>query len=184
MIRLSPTATKATHARLCVIDTALVSRKASDSRENKRHREIHTFHEGDDDALQRMLNAIQPSSYIRPHRHIIPPKAESLLLLQGSLAFVAFEEDGGVQDSGLVLLDQKVETVGVDYRAGTWHTFFALAPDTVIFEVKPGPYDSATDKEFAPWAPDENSERSVLYLAELEDRFRRYFGLPQRQWQW
>src|SRR5436309_2579415 len=46
MIRLYPTATKATHARLCVIDTALVSRKASDSRENRRHREIHTFHEG------------------------------------------------------------------------------------------------------------------------------------------
>src|SRR6266511_2048864 len=84
MIRISPTATKATHARLCVIDTALVSRKASDSRENRRHREIHTFHEGNDDALQRMLNAIQPSSYIRPHRHIIPPKAECLLLLQGS----------------------------------------------------------------------------------------------------
>jgi len=183
MIRISPTATKAGHSRLCLIDSALVSQKASDSRKNERRREIHTFHDGDGDTLQRMLNALQPSSYIRPHRHIRPPKAEALLLIQGSLAFVAFKDDGDIEDTGLVLLDPKVGKFGVDYRAGTWHTFFALTPDTVIFEVKPGPYDAATDKEFAPWAPDESSDQGVVYLAGLDDRFRKHFQLPPRSWE-
>ena len=38
-----------------------------------------------------MLNAIQPGSYIRPHRHLDPPKSESLILLQGMLGYVSFQ---------------------------------------------------------------------------------------------
>ncbi len=147
MIRISPTATQSTHARACVIDTALVLQKASDSRNNDRRREIHAFHEGSGDTLQRMLNALQPSSYIRPHRHANPAKAENILLIQGSLAFVVFTQDGGIDD--FLLLDQKAGNVGIDCKAGVWHTFFALMPDTVIFEVKPGPYDAANDNECA-----------------------------------
>ena len=29
-----------------------------------------------------MLNAIEPQSYIRPHRHLIPPKVEVFLVLR------------------------------------------------------------------------------------------------------
>ena len=54
------------------------------------------------------------------------------------------------------------------------------APDTVIFEVKPGPYDAATDKEFAPWAPPEGDPRAHAYLIQLEDQFRQHFSLPER----
>jgi hypothetical protein len=44
--------------------------------------------------LHRMLNAIEPGSYIRPHRHQSPPKPESIIVLSGSLALVKFGGDG------------------------------------------------------------------------------------------
>ena len=52
-----------------------------------------------------------------------------------------------------------------------------------IFEVKPGPYRPATDKDFAPWAPPEYSLEAPAFLAGIEDAFRRLWGLPPRSWQ-
>jgi hypothetical protein len=43
----------------------------------------------------------------------------------------------------------------------------ALSETAVCFEVKAGPYDAATDKEFAPWAPREGDPSAPEYLAKL-----------------
>jgi len=37
----------------------------------------------------------------------------------------------------------------------------------VCYEVKPGPYLQANDKEFAPWAPREGDPDAARYLEEL-----------------
>lgn len=182
IVRISAAATKSCHETVAVINEDLVRRKASDARRSERGREIHIFHEGDADPLQRMLNVIQPGSYIRPHRHLHPPKAESFVLLAGALGYASFGEDGLPEDGGLILIDPARHVYGCDIRAGVWHTIFALAPDTAIFEVKPGPYDPEVDKEFAPWAPAEHSGEAAAFLAELEDGFRRLWGLPARSW--
>jgi cupin fold WbuC family metalloprotein len=183
IIRISAAATRSGHKTVALIDRNLVERKASDAKRSDRKREIHNFHEGDSDPLQRMLNAVQPGSYIRPHRHLNPPKAESIILLQGQLAYVSFSDDGLPEEGGLVLLDVSRGVYGCDFRPGVWHTIFALAPNTVLFEVKPGPYDPAADKEFAPWSPPEHTPEAAAFLAELEDGFRRLWGLPPRPWE-
>ena len=180
--RISPAATKSQHNIVTTIDQALVDQKAQDARASQRQREIHVLHTGDEDTLQRMLNAFQPSSYVAPHRHISVPKAEAVVVLQGSLGFVYFDEDGSYQEENFFLIDPKKGIHGIDYRAKVWHTFFALEPDTVVFEVKPGPYDAATDKEFASWAPKEGEEKALPYLIKLEDHFRQHFQLPTRIW--
>ena len=129
-----------------------------------------------------MLNAVQPKSYIVPHRHIAVPKAESLVILKGSIGFIGFNDDGSIDEDAVFHLSAGSERFGIDYRAGVWHAFFALEENTVLFEVKPGPYDSSTDKEFAPWAPPENSPEALPYLASLEDFFRERFSLEKRTW--
>ena len=171
--RVSPMATRSTHQDVCVIDQTLISEKASDSRANARKREIHAFQATETEGLQRMLNAIQPGTYIRPHRH--PAKVESLVLIQGALGFVTFEEDGTIVDDRMILLNRDNGNFGIDCRAGFWHTFIAMAPDTVVYEVKAGPFDAATDKEVPVWAPPENTSEGLSYLADLEARFRRRF---------
>ena len=183
IIRISAAATKSCHETVAVIDHKLVERKAGDAARSARRREIHVFHEGDPDLLQRMLNAIQPGSYVRPHQHLHPPKAESLIVLQGALAYVSFGEDGLPQEGNSIPIDPARGVYGCDIRPGVWHTIFALAPDTVLFEVKPGPYGPGVDKEFASWSPAENTPQAVVFLAGLEDRFRRLWGLPPRPWE-
>ena len=95
------------------------------------------------------------------------------------LAYVSFSDDGTPEEDGLLLIDAERGVYGCDIRPGVWHTIFALVPDTVIFEVKPGPYSPAGDKDFAPWAPQEYSPEAAVFLAELEDGFRRLWGLPR-----
>ena len=180
--RVSPIATRSLHEMLLLVDMALLDRKSEDAAKSKRKREIHAFHLGNEDNLQRMLNAIQPGSYIRPHRHLEPPKAEVIVILRGSLGYVPFDERGNPLDGQFILLDAKRGTFAVDSRAGLWHTFFALEENTVVFEVKPGPYDPDTAKDFAHWAPAEDEADAMKYLMGIEDRFRSVLGLACRQW--
>jgi cupin fold WbuC family metalloprotein len=162
------------------VDGELIRTKAAAARASKRGREIHIFHSGDEDLLQRMLNAMQPGSYVTPHRHLATGKDESVVLLQGSIGFVPFHDDGEIDEDHLVLLSRDSGVMAFDCRPHVWHTFFALEPDTVVFEVKKGPFDAAVDKEFAPWAPVEGSPEAGAYLAGLEDKLRSHFGLQGR----
>ena len=175
--RISSAATLSQHEMATPINQALIDQKAQDARDSDRRRDIHVLHTGDEDTLQRMLNALQPGTYVTPHRHVAVPKAEAVVVLQGSLGFVRFADDGSYDAQHFVYINPKQGTFGVDYRAGVWHTFIALEPDTVVFEVKPGPYDAATDKEFAPWAPAEGEAAAIDYLRTLESHFREHFGL-------
>ncbi len=182
ILRVSPFATRSTHERWGVIDRALVEQKIEDAKKNARKREIHNLHFSDQDAFHRMLNSIQPGSYIRPHRHLDPPKDEGFVLLKGSAGFVLFDAEQGLKKKESILLDIERGIYGIDIRAGVWHTLFSLEPDTVLYEVKSGPYTPITDKDFAPWSPPDNSPEKDAFLIELEDEFRRYWNLTPRAW--
>ena len=129
------------------------------------------LHRDASDRLQRMLNAIEPDSYIRPHRHRMPPEPEPLVLLSGSAGFVVFDDDGRPDPTNSIHLHPSKGAMGLDCREAVWHTFFALEPGTVLFEIKPGPYDPSAEKEFAPWAPAEGSAEASHYLDSLRTEF-------------
>ena len=179
--RVSPLATQAPAARFTVVDAALVAGKARDAAVNARLREIHRFHCDDAETLHRMLNALQPGTFIRPHRHLTPPKAEIFVLLSGLLGFIAFDEAGHFGAADCLVLDRARGNLAVDIPAGTWHGLLALAPDTVALECKPGPYVAVADKDFAPWAPAAESAQAWAYRQALEARFRVLTGLPPSQ---
>lgn len=151
-------------------DLALMTRERlseaiRESRKSPRGRIIAPLHRSQSDPLQRMLNAMQPGSYVRPHRHLDPPKAEAVIVLRGAVLFVTFFEDGGIRD--YLVLEANSETFGVDLVPGHYHTLAALKPDTVIYEVKTGPYEETTDKSFAPWAPAEGTTEAQNFLRNL-----------------
>jgi cupin fold WbuC family metalloprotein len=134
------------------------------SRESPRKRIILPLHKKVEDSLQRMLNILQPGSYIRPHRHPAR-RAESLIVLSGTLLYLTFDDHGAVLER--LMLKAGSAQFGVDTEGGIYHCFMALEPDTVLFEVKPGPYDADGDKQFAPWAPEEYSAEAAAYLEDL-----------------
>ncbi len=180
--RLSPLATISRHQSWSLIGDDVLSQKLAHAQDNPRKREIHILHDGHDDPLHRMLNAILPGSYVQPHRHAAPPKSEAIAVLSGAIGFVAFDEEGNAADEDFVIVDPRRGTYVLDIRPGVWHTFISLAPDTVMLEVKPGPYAAADDKDFASWAPKPDTPDAMIYLKALEDRCRRLFGLPPRDW--
>ncbi len=148
-------------------DTVLIGAKLIDqvvegSRLSPRKRMILPFHKAPEAPMHRMLNAMQPYSYIQPHRHLHPPKAESVIVLQGALLCFLFSTEGIVEEVHTLAAGSAV--FGIDSEPGVFHTFLALAEDTVIFEVKPGPYQAGSDKDFAPWAPAEGSQDVKGYM--------------------
>ena len=148
-----------------VLDAALIQRAVTGSRQSPRGRVILPLHLSEADPYQRMLNAVQPGSYIRPHRHRDPPKGETVIVLRGAVRFFTFQEDGAIANG--VVLAAAAGPVGLDVRPGVYHTFAALEADSVVFEAKTGPYDERVDKDFAPWAPVEGSPEALSYLKQL-----------------
>lgn len=132
------------------------------SRLSPRKRMILPFHKSDDALLHRMLNAIQPQSYIPPHRHFTSQKCESIILLRGAICYFTFNEKGSI----LQKYHLKAGTLqfGVDTEPNIFHTFIALEENTVIYEVKNGPYVRETDKDFPEWSPAEDSKGAKEYL--------------------
>jgi len=171
MKRLSPAATESAHDRVAWIGADLLDQKNADAASNTRRREIHRFHAADGDACHRMLNAMEPGTYVQPHRHRHPPKDEAILVLRGSIGVVCFDDDGRVIESETRAMRAGGPCRGVDLRAGVWHTFVVLEPGTVVYEVKAGPYEPASDKDFATWAPKPHAPEATAYLQALESRF-------------
>lgn len=126
----------------------------------------HNFHELSD-VVQKMLNAIEPDSYIRPHRHITPERSEMFLVLTGRGAVIIFDNDGGIKE--VYKLEVGQDILGIDIYPGVWHTVLALETGTVFMEVKEGPYVAISDKDFAPWAPAPGDDQYKKYMVGLQE---------------
>ena len=149
-------------------ERAQVGRVVQASRESPRGRIILPFHKTAADACHRMLNALQPGSYIRPHRHLSPPKSETILVLKGSICFVIFGSGGIISDH--FTLTAGSDRFGIDVEPGAYHTLIALETDTVVFEIKPGPFSPAATGDYADWAPEEGHAAAGPYLDKLRQK--------------
>src|SRR5579862_4628237 len=67
--------------------------KAAVKASAKRRARINTHPDGED-ALHEMIIAIDPSSYIRPHKH--PGKSEAFHVVEGEVDVVMFDDHGGI----------------------------------------------------------------------------------------
>lgn len=140
-----------------------------EARDSVRMRKNYNLHPNDAFCCHRLLNAIEPGSFIQPHRHLDPNKDESMVILRGRLGVVAFDEGGAVTGTHLL---QAGDAVVVDIPHGEFHTVLSLEPGTVFFETKGGPYLPLTSEEKAPWAPVEGDGSVNAYLASLVAMFR------------
>lgn len=119
------------------------------------------------DPIQRFFNVVCAGTYVRPHRHA-HGRFELFVLLSGGAGVLVFDEQGEVAETHLLAPDA---LAAVEIPGGVLHTVVSLAPRTVLFEVKPGPYRSLTDKDFAPWAPAEGEPQAADLVARWEAVF-------------
>jgi cupin fold WbuC family metalloprotein len=115
------------------------------------------------DPIQRLFNAIEPESYVRPHCHSDPPRWEVFVAIRGSAVVLTFDDSGAV--SQRTVIGPSEPAAAVEIPGEVWHTVASLAPGTVLFELKPGPYSPLQDKDFATWAPAEGDPICIRLTA-------------------
>lgn len=139
------------------------------AKESPRRRKNYNFHSSDDDMCHRLLNAMEPDSYIQPHRHLDSNKDETLIVLRGKMGLVIFGDNGDIEEKSFMEPNGDVLVANIPYRK--YHTWVSLAPDSVFFEAKGGPYRPLSPDEKAPWAPEEGDPSSQTYLADIKKMF-------------
>ena len=148
-----------------IIDRDRLDQLSRAAAESERRRKNLNLHGDNADVCQRLFNAMEPGAYIRPHRHLDPPKAECFLAIRGRMALVVFADNGDIER--VVLFGSGCEALAVDLPAGSWHSMVALEPGSIFFETKPGPYTPHAAKDLAPWAPAEGTPEAIDFLAGL-----------------
>ncbi|MDO8706540.1 MAG: WbuC family cupin fold metalloprotein [Sulfuricaulis sp.] len=152
-----------------IINRELLEKVASLARESPRRRRNYNFHETASDACHRLLNAIEPDSYIQPHCHREITKEETLIVVRGRLGVILFDDHGAV--TAAVALVPASESVGVNIPHGVYHTLVALESGSVFFEAKAGPFVPLMPDEKASWAPAEGDAQAASYLKKIKQRF-------------
>lgn len=119
-----------------LIDKKLLDEVSARAKASERLRMNYNLHDALDSKAQRLFNALEPGTILPIHRH--RNTAETYILLRGRID-VMFYDDKGVEVERFALNPQE-GNYGVHIPKGQWHTLEVLEKDTVIFEVKDGPY--------------------------------------------
>ena len=143
-----------------IFDKAEQEKLFEAARTRERLRMNHNIHPELSDPVQRLFNAMQPLSYVQPHRHIGSDAWEAFVLVQGEGVALTFDENGTVTHRAHLCADGARM---VEIPTSTYHTVLALTEDTLFFELKRGPYDPNKAKDFAVWAPMEKEEGAHAY---------------------
>lgn len=130
-----------------LIDNKLMDDLLEKATTNVRKRVNFDLRDSAEDTSQRMLNALQPSSFIDIHRH--PNTSETIVLLRGAVTEIFFDDKG--VESERYELSVASGKIGLQIPAGTWHTLIPREP-SVIIEVKDGKYDPVLGTDI--WARD------------------------------
>jgi cupin fold WbuC family metalloprotein len=147
---------------------ASISEQASTSSRQRLNYNFHEHHE----RVQRFLNVLQPGTYVRPHRHLRAPDVngfEFFLVLQGAIGMLVLDAEGNVLYTERVAANGN--TRAIELAEATYHTLVALEPNTVMLELKEGPYNPKTDKDFLKQFPSEGEEGTQQWIEKWESCF-------------
>jgi cupin fold WbuC family metalloprotein len=140
-----------------------LSTEATRSPRRRKNLNVHPVLE---DPVQRLFNAMEPGTYVRPHRHARDNGWELMVVVRGAFAVLRFDGAGRVLARADLCVGNGDCAVEIPARA--WHSVVSLAPGTIMFEVKPGPYSPVEDKDFAGWAPPEGDPRAPDWVRWFE----------------
>jgi len=96
------------------------------------------------------------------------------MAIKGLFGLIIFTDQGLIKSITLFGSEKYAEKLsipsGLELPASAWHTVVSLVDDSVLFEVKSGPFDPSLAKELASWAPKEGHISAVQYLETLKQK--------------
>jgi len=144
------------------IDKALLDDLTAKAKSAPRKRAHFNLHPELNDPVQRLCIAMEPETYVHPHRHSDPETWEVLLILRGSLALNIFDDKGKVLER--TILEAGGLVTALEFPMNTWHAPASLEPGTIVLEIKQGPYKPIAEQNLAPWAPLEGTHAASRFV--------------------
>ncbi|MFM2484327.1 WbuC family cupin fold metalloprotein [Celerinatantimonas yamalensis] len=140
-----------------------LSTLSDDARQSPRQRMNHNIHSELSDSVQRLAIAMEPDTYIRPHRHM--QTWELLTALRGRFIVLTFDDHGVVSNRAILGESESL----IETPIAGWHAVLSLEPNAVIFEVKQGPYVPFKEEDFAPWSPAADDDKHKALMSWYRD---------------
>ena len=126
-----------------LLTTELLDTISADAKASSRLRKNFNLHENVNEPVQRMLNAMEPGTKIPIHRH--QNTAETIIVLRGKLSVNYYTSNKKKIES--FFLEAGSESFGIHIPKGVWHGVDVHAVQTIILEVKEGPYTPLTETD-------------------------------------
>ena len=126
-----------------VFDNDFLDSLSRQAKASERLRQHYDLRNSENDNSQRMLNALEPGTIIKIHKH--PLASTFTLVLRGKVVIHIYNNHG---ELGKDIVLSHNGNMACTVSANEWHNLECLEPDTVIFEQKDIKYDSETDAVF------------------------------------
>lgn len=123
-----------------IIGKEIISQVHKQAGESPRLRMNYNIHESLEEDVHKLLNSLQPGTVMPIHRHLHPAKKETFVLLQGALEVRKYNDDKTIAEKYVMSLESG--NIICEIMPEEWHSFEVLEPDTLILEIKKGPYVS------------------------------------------
>lgn len=126
-----------------VFDSDFLDSLTVKAKENERLRQHYDLRNSEDDNCQMMLNAVEPGTVLKIHKH--PHSSTLTIVLRGSVLIHIYNDEGVVLKSVKLTTDS---CPGFTVLENEWHNLESLETGTVIYEQKGCKYDPKTDSVF------------------------------------
>ena len=139
--------------------------------QNPRERARFCSHHTGEELVHEMFIIHPQDAYVRPHKHL--RKIESMMVLQGEVDYVTFDENGGIR-SKISMGDFSSGKIFYNsLRREIYHTLLIRSEWLVFLEVAQGPFKKE-DTLFAEWSPAEEDSQGVKKFIRETDKAVQY----------
>lgn len=127
-----------------IINQSLLNQLTEQAKASPRLRMNYDLRNSEDDGSQRMLNAIEPGSPERIHRH--QHTSETVVCIRGRVVEEFYDELERICTESIVLTPNG-PNVAVNIPAGQWHSIRAVESGSVVLSCKDGRYEPMTEAD-------------------------------------
>ena len=126
-----------------VFDNYFLDSLSKQAKANERLRQYYDLRDSLEDNSQRMLNALEPGTIIKIHKH--PLTSTFTLVLRGKVVIHIYNDQGELEKD--IVLSRN-GNMACTVPENKWHNLECLVPGTIIFEQKGVKYNQETDAVF------------------------------------
>ena len=127
-----------------VINQSLLNQLTEQAKASPRLRMNFDLRNSEDDGSQRMLNAIEPGSPERIHRH--QHTSETVVCIRGRVVEEFYDELERICTDSIELTPSG-PNVAVNIPAGQWHSIRAVESGSVVLSCKDGKYEPMSEAD-------------------------------------